>query len=159
MSEWHDTTTPYYELRRAESLDAAVRAFGEWSHDQLVAVIVNSALNDWIRDLDDAAGDALTNIFSHNGSGKPVPYVGWYWRNVDFVAGAIPIANCGSFIGVCESNKWGYPMRMLEADEAERVTALLWSAMCEEDTEKRTALIKNVWDTFQSFTIEDDPWT
>lgn len=41
-------------------------------------------------------------------TGKPVPYIGWFWRNVDFTQpislGHIP----ESFSGFMENNKWGY---------------------------------------------------
>jgi len=42
-------------------------------------------------------------------TGKTLPYIGWYWRDVDFDSdgyrfGVIP----GQFKGFMESNKWGY---------------------------------------------------
>lgn len=48
--------------------------------------------------------------------GKAVPYIGWYWRDVDFDAdhcylGVIPSGADGNYkplVGFMENNKWGY---------------------------------------------------
>lgn len=41
------------------------------------------------------------------GTGKCVPYIGWYWRTVDFDA-PITLGDCSTFVGFMENNKWGY---------------------------------------------------
>jgi hypothetical protein len=41
-------------------------------------------------------------------TGKAVPYIGWFWRSVDFDR-PISFGDCGVFVGFMENNKWGYP--------------------------------------------------
>jgi hypothetical protein len=51
-------------------------------------------------------------------TGKRVPYIGWFWRNVEFTKGQIPIGKTNTgFVGVMESNKWSYPERLMTEDE------------------------------------------
>jgi len=49
--------------------------------------------------------------------GKPIPFIGWWWRSVDWDAemhwlGVIP-SECNDggppLVGFMENNKWGYP--------------------------------------------------
>lgn len=74
------------------------------------------------------------------GSGKTVPYYGWFWRTVDFDA-CITLAcakdsgvkshplvveilgddDVPTWVGFCESNKWGYPERRLSLEASKRV--------------------------------------
>jgi len=49
------------------------------------------------------------------GSGKAIPYYGWFWRTVDFDS-RIRLAytrhqgrDVPSWVGFCAKNKWGYP--------------------------------------------------
>ena len=65
-----------------------------------------------------------------NEHGKRVPYIGWFWRSVDFASPEpyIPIGNCGEFVGFMESNKWDYPQRDLTPEEAEQVIAIVVEA-------------------------------
>lgn len=45
-------------------------------------------------------------------SGKPIPYVGWFWRSVDFnhpiSLGIVPDTPFGELVGFMENNKWDY---------------------------------------------------
>jgi len=60
-------------------------------------------------------------------TGKCIPYIGWYWRDVDWDASCItlgilppcdnPLESTGGFIGFMENNKWGYE-QFLITDEA-----------------------------------------
>lgn len=72
--------------------------------------------------------------------GKCIPYIGWYWRDVDFDAetyrfGVIPDGD-GSLIGFMENNKWGYSR--VEADETEwaEIKQLLVEAVTDSTVEK-----------------------
>ncbi len=49
-----------------------------------------------------------TTLFNIAESGKSIPYIGWFWRYVDFDEPTITIGNCGEFSGFMENNKWGY---------------------------------------------------
>lgn len=59
-----------------------------------------------------------------DGTGKALPYYGWFWRNVDWDSPITfahaggdwphssprPIDDVPRWVGFCENNKWGYPM-------------------------------------------------
>ena len=63
-----------------------------------------------------AAYDGQDSPFDAFG-GKPIPYVGWFWRIVDFDAetqwfGVIPVdaeSNGKNLVGFMQANKWSYP--------------------------------------------------
>lgn len=63
------------------------------------------------------------------GSGKIVPYIGWFWRAVDFSAPEFWLGYCndpqGQFVGFMVNNKWGYPEFRITAEQAARVRELL----------------------------------
>lgn len=63
----------------------------------------NDELNSKIEEICD--DETLLNIGE---SGKSIPYIGWFWRWVDFDEPTITIGNCGEFNGFMENNKWGY---------------------------------------------------
>lgn len=51
-------------------------------------------------------------------TGKVIPYIGWYWRDVDFDAPYVVLGDCGFFIGFMENNKWGYPQCALDGEHS-----------------------------------------
>lgn len=61
---------------------------------------------------------------------KRVPYIGWYWRSVDFASDEpyIPIGHCGEFIGFMENNKWDYPERKMSPVQVEQVRTIVCDA-------------------------------
>lgn len=140
----------YIETRVAELEKLSLR--------ELITEIVNGELNRLVARYadydDDESGD--------HGDGKRVPYIGWYWRNVDFVGGDFHVGHCGSFIGFMENNKWDYPERRLTPDEAKRVTAIVCEAMhlnnaggnLAEIIANTKAKLGELWDLLQSFPIE-----
>ena len=82
----------------------------------------NEAFNDKIRDLENSK-----RIFSVQGlenTGKIIPYIGWYWRDVDFDASSISIGDCGQFKGFMENNKWGYPEASISGAELDKIKDL-----------------------------------
>ena len=62
-------------------------------------------------------------------SGKLVPYIGWFWRRVDWDRqtcnlGVIPPnadGNNEALVGFMENNKWDYPSFHVEGDEWEKL--------------------------------------
>ena len=66
-------------------------------------------MNEFISGLDND-GEPKYNVKEYTeGSGKVVPYMGWFWRRVPFrekrlTLGAVP----DSYIGFMENNKWDY---------------------------------------------------
>lgn len=95
--------------------------------DDLACEIVNRELNDFVaRHADYEPGDSEPDPHGH---GKRVPYIGWFWRDVDFAREYYVIGNCGQFIGFMENNKWGYPQRRLIPSEAEQITKIVQDAL------------------------------
>ncbi len=75
-------------------------------------------------------------------SGKTIPYIGWYWRNVNwnrttYTIGRIP----GTFNGFMENNKWDYPTISLNEKEWAEIKRLI-IAVC-ENTNKDTLTALN----------------
>jgi hypothetical protein len=109
---------------KAESLSHLTDTFRAADHDRLAEVAANSVLNDWCASVADY-GDHDSDPHGH---GKRLPYIGWYWRSVDFARKRITVGDCGDFIGFMENNKWGHPERDLSPDECDHVIDLLWRA-------------------------------
>lgn len=63
------------------------------------------------------------------GHGKRLPYIGWFWRHLHFSAGAVPIGDCGEFIGFMANNKWDYPERMTTPEEFTQIMAIIDEAI------------------------------
>ncbi len=55
-----------------------------------------------------AAFNKVLGDNADSGPSKSVPYIGWYWREVDFTR-PFTLGHCGEFVGFMENNKWGYP--------------------------------------------------
>ncbi|MDB5733325.1 MAG: hypothetical protein JWQ03_3220 [Variovorax sp.] len=66
---------------------------------------------------------------------KVLPYIGWFWRDVDFDS-RITLGDCGKFVGFMESNKWGYPEgEVTEEQDAEIKRQIL--DICMEPTNEK----------------------
>lgn len=69
--------------------------------------------------------------------GKAIPYIGWYWRNVNFDAdcvwlGIIPPNADGNetpLIGFMENNKWGYSNVMVDGSDWQSIKDALIAAV------------------------------
>ena len=67
--------------------------------------------------------------YADNDDEKRIPYMGWYWRGVDFNNLNITIGTDGSFVGFMENNKWDYRQRNLTDTEALNVIGYLDEAI------------------------------
>jgi len=102
-------------------------------------------LNAKIRDLDNQ-DPPIFDAFG--GSGKPIPYIGWYWRDVDFDSdgcwfGIIPVGADGNskpLVGFMESNKWGYREIRVRGETWANIRALAEAAAENPTVETLTAL-------------------
>jgi hypothetical protein len=147
-----------YWLVRGDTMQAAIERIADLDKDDLVKLIVNNRLNEFVS----TYADYKDNEVTPHGVGKRVPYIGWYWRAVDFVGGNIPIGDCGQFVGVMANNKWDYNERMLTPDEAAQVTAIVWKAkeLSEQGGELNEIIrgtkaeLEKLWDLFQTFNVE-----
>lgn len=105
-------------------------------------------LNKRINELDSKDREDLEII-----GGKCIPYVGWFWRNVDFDSETYSFGICeeGNFNGFMENNKWDYNYtRELTKEEWLKVKELLVKVV--ENPTKETT--RTAWDYIQKFTIK-----
>jgi hypothetical protein len=97
----------------------------------------NSTLNKKIEALDDQA--YLYQVAGLAQHGKTIPYLGWYWREVDF-SKPVTLGDGGSFIGFMENNKWGYPEWQATKEQSQAIRAMLEDAVTVPTTEKLQAV-------------------
>lgn len=140
-----------YIERRKAALDSS-------SKDSLIDEIINKELNELVSRYADYNDD------DSGAEGKRVPYIGWFWRSVDFANEDYRIGDCGEFIGFMENNKWGYPGRSLTPKESALVTAIICEAkeldgkggaLTEIIANTQNELAK-LWPLLQSFPLKED---
>lgn len=96
-----------------------------WPKDRLEASILDREYNDFLRSRADF-NDEQEKVA---GRGKRLPYIGWFWRHLEFSDGALPLGNCGEFVGFIADNKWDYPERMTAPEEFAQIMAIIDAAM------------------------------
>ena len=122
-------TNLYWTVRG--KYDERKKKLAEMEREVLEASILDGQYNDFVSDRADYAEDEK----DEHGHGKRVPYVGWYWRHIEFsTPKAIPIGDCGSFVGFMANNKWDYPERRMTEEEARGAVAIIDAAI--EESEK-----------------------
>ncbi len=106
--------------------------------------------------------DKLENKnYDFNGTGKSIPYIGWFWRTTNLQNDCVHIGKTPGgyeldtyykgFVGVMENNKWGHPERQLSMDECQIFKSLL----CLVDADKYSKeSATTLWDWFQTLTVE-----
>lgn len=95
------------------------------SKDFLEAAILDEEYNNFLRDYADYKSDEN----DPRGHGKRLPYIGWYWRHLNFSSGSLPIGNCGAFIGFMANNKWYYDERKTTPEEFAAIVEIVDEAM------------------------------
>ena len=89
------------------------------------------------------------------GTGKNVPYLGWFWRHVNFHADYISLADNGEWVGFCESNKWDYPEWNVRGGDRKRLLEHVVAVVREPSEQTATAL----YDFLQTRPGDDNPDT
>lgn len=79
------------------------------SHEDLVALAINEHYN--------GLASRLCRQHETGLHERAVPYMGWYWRAVDFARGKIPIAFGEGYVACCANNKWDHDEREMTPDE------------------------------------------
>lgn len=123
-------------------------------------------LNQMLRDLD--SRDVIADVDRENlkpdnliDTGKLIPYIGWFWRTVDFDAatytfGIIPSGpdyvgdtrNIPGFNGFMQNNKWDYAYtRQTTTEEWENIKNLLCDAVTQPYTKEK---FQAVYDAIQA---------
>lgn len=77
--------------------------------------LVNMVYNSYISNLSDNDENPMFESTYY----KKVPYIGWFWRDIDVIKKDVSIGNCGDFIGIIENNKWEYPDRYMTEEEVD----------------------------------------
>lgn len=157
MTDAYVTTTNPWYLARGSYAEFRDTVFA-LDHDDLARGAINAHLNDFAGRYADY-GDEPKDPHGH---GKRLPYIGWYWRPLDFAAGHVTIADCGDFIGVCENNKWGHQQRHMTPEEVEKFIDFLWRADRSSDgggqlselDKARDAILTECWEWFQTLSME-----
>lgn len=128
------------------------------SREWLEAAILDEGYNRFLRNESDSSDDE-NDI---HGTGKRVPYIGWFWRHIEFSDLLhIPIGDCGDFIGFMVNNKWDYPERCLTGDEARKAIAIIDEAMkrsedggCLDDIVRSTnEKLDELWEYLQTLKV------
>ncbi len=109
--------------------------------------VKSTLLNEKIRGICDR-GDEF-EVKGLEGTGKAIPYIGWYWRDVDFndeiILGYCPpvmtfLEQNPGFVGFMENNKWGYDQWTITEEQADRLKGLLLVAVAYPTQEKLQAV-------------------
>lgn len=127
------------------------------SKEYLECAILDSEYNKFLSD----RADYSDHEKDAHGHGKRLPYIGWYWRHLEFSSGLLPIGDCGDFIGFMANNKWDYPERDLTPEEFDKVMEIIDEAMrlskqggCLADIIKETNdKLDELWDYLQTLEV------
>ena len=148
-------TNLYWRLRG----DYAKRkeALSGFSREFLEAAILDGEYNDFLRE----RADFKDTDTDPNGYGKRLPYIGWFWRHLEFSDGHLPIGNCGQFIGFMPNNKWDYPERLTTADEFASIIKIIDEAMTlnaqggdlSKIISSTNAKLDELWPLLQTFSV------
>lgn len=120
-------------------------------HDPPMTDEEETALNAWADEAESVESvEADGELFTRHG--KVVPYIGWFWRPVDFTR-RIGLGQCPAFIGFMENNKWGYSEWMLTDDQCREIVRRLreMRAAAPNDSEIAYDDLKAIFDKIQSF--------
>jgi hypothetical protein len=120
------------------------------------ATMYNNFLREW-------ADYDITEDDPH-GHGKRVPYIGWFWRDVDFAERRIPLGHCGDFIGFMRSNKWNHPERVATPGEFAKIIEIIDGAIAEskkrgsrEDVRENVNVeLTKLWAYMQTLDVSHD---
>ncbi len=106
-------------------------------------------LNDEIRKAEDEDREKSRVIGMEN-SGKIFPYIGWFWREVNFDR-LLPLAECEGdigddkgFVGIIVNNKWGYDEWETTEEQRGEIKALFEKAVAAHNQDGYQALFDYV---------------
>lgn len=120
------STNTYLKVRG--TYDEKRKILNEHDIEHLKNIIIDSIYNSFLSD----HANFKDNEQHSNDSGKRIPYMGWYWRHIEFSnLQYIPIgvARGNRYVGFMANNEWDYDERYLTEDEAHHVILLIDEAM------------------------------
>lgn len=95
-------------------------------------------INQILSDLDNK------EINDFQGTGKAIPYIGWFWRNVNFdkpfyighiKTAATKLEDSADWIGFMVNNKWGYDERLVTEGERKTIKEMCVNICKKQDQE------------------------
>jgi hypothetical protein len=118
-------TNLYFRLRgtyeeRRQKLEAMPPEY-------LRAAILDSEYNEFLRSRSDA--DDKDEDYGEILNGKRVPYLGWFWRHLEFHEGKLPLGFCDGYVGFMANNKWDYHERNTTPEEFVSIMGFIDAAM------------------------------
>lgn len=105
-------------------------------------------LNRKIKEAEDAERHDLY-LTELMGTGKVIPYIGWFWHDVDFTK-PIWLGCCVEFVGFLESNKWGYPRWQLTDEQDSTLKALFLDLNLEQGKDAIERDLQEIYRYIQS---------
>lgn len=152
-------TNLYWNLRG--NYEARKKKLSSFSKKFLEDAILDQEYNNFLRDWADYKDDDTAK----NTHGKRLPYIGWYWRHLNFSSGSLPIGNCGSFIGFIANNKWNYNERLTTPEEFSAIMAIIDEAMrlsteggiLSKIVERTEEKISELWPLLQTMKVDYRP--
>lgn len=100
-------------------------------------MLTSRQINEGLEKLSD---DDRSKVIGLDDTGKSVPYIGWFWREVDFDdeidIGCIP----DKFAGFMVNNKWDHPERSLDSEQSSEVRRICEDLVQETRAPSMTAL-------------------
>ena len=108
-------------------------------------VLSGEDLNKAIRELE----TQFENDMPHS---KPIPYMGWFWRTVNFDADRCSFGLCPNgtgkppFVAFMENNKWGYSSITIDGNNWNAIKAVLQVAA----RERTLASVRAAYDAIQA---------
>jgi hypothetical protein len=123
-----------YWLLHGKNYVQAIEKLNGLGISELIETIINDRYNNFLRELADykdgetPIDPAVANGIAH---GKRIPYMGWFWRAVDFANKDITIGfdDSSKYVGIMENNKWYYDERKLTDVEVDHLLQLIDNAM------------------------------
>lgn len=122
------------------------------------AELINMVYNNWIGDYCDTPFNDDEGIEN----GKRIPYIGWYWRNIDVMEKDIRVGiTTEGYKGIMENNKWDYGERRLTPEECDTFTGFIDKAIDEYSRggsldaliKSRDSVFKEIRDWIQTLEI------
>jgi len=86
----------------------------------------------------------MTGLAGCGGTEMPIPYHGWYWRDVRFDADTIIFAYGRGFVGFCEQNRRGFPEYHTTQEQTSVIRTMLEHIVDQPSNEKCQALYSYV---------------
>lgn len=107
---------------------AVKKHYAEMSRKDIERECVNDTYNGFLSDWADFKShlERDQKRSKETGRDKRIPYIGWFWRRVNFFDRIITIGEGeDGFVGFMENNKWDYPQRDLTEAEFDAVVAII----------------------------------